>query len=103
LLICDLAQGIVWKADPATGRATIFMDTGLGSASGLNALTFDPAGNVYVSDSFQGVIWKTGPTGGTPTNADKEFKIPGNRGGQSKIPDPAAMFPDCPIEFPATS
>ncbi len=67
LLICDLAQGIVWQANPATGSATVFMNTGLGDASGLNALTFDKAGNVYVSDSFQGVIWKTGPTGGTPT------------------------------------
>ena len=43
------------------------MDTGQGSSSGLNALTFDKAGNVYVSDSFLGVIWKTGPSGGTPT------------------------------------
>ena len=67
LLICDLAQGIVWQANPATGKATVFMNTGLGGASGLNALTFDKAGNVYVSDSFQGVIWKTGPTGGAPT------------------------------------
>ena len=31
--------------------------------SGLNALTFDKAGNVYVSDSFNGIIWKTGPDG----------------------------------------
>jgi len=67
LLICDLAQGIVWQANPATGKATVFMDTGLGGGSGLNALTFDTAGNVYVSDSFQGVVWKTGPTGGAPT------------------------------------
>lgn len=67
LLICDLAQGIVWQANPVTGKSSVFMNTGLGSASGLNALTFDKAGNVYVSDSFQGVIWKTGPNGGTPT------------------------------------
>lgn len=67
LLICDLGQGIVWQANPATGKSTVFMDTGLGGASGLNALTFDRAGNVYVSDSFQGVIWKTGPAGGAPT------------------------------------
>ncbi len=67
LLICDLAQGIVWQVDPKTGKASVFMNTGLGSASGLNALTFDKAGNVYVSDSFQGVIWMTGPTGGTPS------------------------------------
>jgi sugar lactone lactonase YvrE len=67
LLICDLAQGIVWQANPVTGKAIVFMDTGLGAASGLNALTFDKAGNVYVSDSFQGVIWKTGSAGGAPT------------------------------------
>jgi hypothetical protein len=41
------------------------MNTGFGSSSGLNGLTFDKAGNVYVSDSFQGVIWKSGPNGGT--------------------------------------
>jgi sugar lactone lactonase YvrE len=67
LLICDLAQGIVWKADPVTGKSTVFMDTGQGSSSGLNALTFDKAGNVYVSDSFLGVIWQTGPNGGPPS------------------------------------
>jgi DNA-binding beta-propeller fold protein YncE len=33
-------------------------------AGGLNALTFDRRGNVYVSDSFAGVIWRTGPRGG---------------------------------------
>jgi SMP-30/Gluconolactonase/LRE-like region len=43
------------------------MNTGQGSNSGLNALTVDKAGNVYVSDSFLGIIWKTGPSGGTPT------------------------------------
>jgi sugar lactone lactonase YvrE len=67
LLICDLSNGIVWQANPKTGNTTVFMNTGQGSASGLNALTFDPAGNLYVSDSFLGIIWKTGPTGGTPT------------------------------------
>ncbi len=36
-------------------------------SAGLNALTFDSAGNVYVSDSFQGIIWKTGPGGGAGT------------------------------------
>ena len=67
LLICDLSNGIVWQANPKTGKATVFMNTGQGSNSGLNALTFDKAGNVYVSDSFLGVIWKTGPNGGTPS------------------------------------
>jgi len=67
LLICDLFQGIVWQADPKTGKSSVFLQTPFGSASGLNALTFDESGNVYVSDSFQGVIWKTGPGGGTPS------------------------------------
>jgi sugar lactone lactonase YvrE len=67
LLICDLSNGIVWQANPKTGKATVFMNTAQGSNSGLNALTFDKAGNVYVSDSFLGVIWKTGPNGGSPS------------------------------------
>jgi sugar lactone lactonase YvrE len=67
LLICDLSNGIVWQANPKTGKATVFMNTGQGANSGLNALTFDKAGNVYVSDSFLGVIWKTGPNGGSPS------------------------------------
>jgi sugar lactone lactonase YvrE len=67
LLICDLSNGIVWQANPKTGNATVFMNTGQGSNSGLNALTFDKAGNVYVSDSYLGIIWKTGTAGGTPT------------------------------------
>ncbi len=37
-----------------------------GSTSHL-LLTFDNAGNVYVSDSFQGIIWKTGAAGGAGT------------------------------------
>jgi len=45
----------------------MFMNTGHGSNSGLNALTFAKAGNVYVSDSFLGLIWKTGPNGGPPS------------------------------------
>src|SRR6185437_8755764 len=53
------------KVDPVTGASSVFM-TVTGS-SGLNALTFDKAGNVYVSDSFQGIIWRTGPAGGAAT------------------------------------
>ena len=35
--------------------------------SGLNDITFDRAGNVYVSDSAQGIIWKSPPNGGVAT------------------------------------
>jgi sugar lactone lactonase YvrE len=87
LLICDLGQGIVWQADPKTGKSTVFMNTGLGSASGLNALTFDKAGNVYVSDSFQGVIWKTGPDGGAPTKfVDSQTLSPEAASGVTLVP-----------------
>jgi sugar lactone lactonase YvrE len=37
------------------------------SGPGLNAMTFDHHGNVYVSDSFQGIIWTSGPSGGAGT------------------------------------
>ena len=62
LLVADFGAGTVLEVDPLTGVASVF--TNIGAASGLNGLTFDSAGNVYVSDSFQGVIWRTGPTGG---------------------------------------
>lgn len=62
LLVLDFGAGQVLNVDPQTGASSVFM-TVTGS-SGLNALTFDSAGNVYVSDSFQGIIWKTGPSGG---------------------------------------
>jgi sugar lactone lactonase YvrE len=57
--------GQVLKVDPFSGASSVFMTT-TGSA-GLNGLTFDASGNVYVSDSFQGIIWKTGPAGGAGT------------------------------------
>jgi sugar lactone lactonase YvrE len=69
LLVLDFGAGKVLHVDPATGASSVFMTpatAGL-NAPGLNALTFDKLGNVYVSDSFNGIIWKTGPNGGTPT------------------------------------
>jgi sugar lactone lactonase YvrE len=65
LLVLDFGAGKVLNVDPVTGASSVFM--GPVANSGLNALTFDKAGNVYVSDSFNGVIWKTGPSGGAAT------------------------------------
>src|SRR5262249_5881135 len=62
LLVIDFGAGKVLNVNRITGASSLFM-TVTGN-SGLNALTFDQAGNVYVSDSFQGIIWKTGPGGG---------------------------------------
>jgi sugar lactone lactonase YvrE len=70
LLVADLGKPLVWKVDPETHTTSMFMQAPTiipGKSPGLNALTFDKSGNVYVSDSFQGVIWRTGPSGGTPT------------------------------------
>jgi sugar lactone lactonase YvrE len=66
LLVLDFGAGQVLHVDPVSGASSVFMTPTIGG-SGLNALTFDKLGNVYISDSFNGIIWKTGPNGGTPT------------------------------------
>ena len=43
--------------------------------AGLSSLTFDRAGNVYVSYSFNGLIWTTGPGGGLRICANQEDEI----------------------------
>ncbi len=63
LLVIDFGRANVLSVNQFTGASTVFM-TVPGTGSGLNALTFDTAGNVYVSDSFRGIIWRTGPGGG---------------------------------------
>lgn len=87
LLVIDFGAGNVRSVDPRTGNSTVFMT--VTGASGLNALTFDKAGNVYVSDSFQGIIWKTGPQGGAGTIwAQSPLLVPftSNPPGFSTIP-----------------
>ncbi len=70
LLVLDLGAGNVLNVDPVTGHSSIFSNIAQSPQAatpafpGINGLTFDKAGNVYVSDSFQGVIWKIGPNGG---------------------------------------
>jgi len=69
LLIIDFGHKNVLAVDPVSGASTVFMTIPLPPTArvGLNDLTFDSAGNVYLSDSFQGTIWRTGPTGGVAT------------------------------------
>lgn len=67
LLVIDFGKGRVLKVNPFTGQSSVFM-TAPGNNPGLNGLTFDKDGNVYVTDSFQGTIWKTGPGGGAVTS-----------------------------------
>jgi sugar lactone lactonase YvrE len=65
LLVADIGAGNLLDVDPHTGAATAIMSVGPGA--GLNALTFDRDGNIYVSGSFSGAIYRTGPTGGAAT------------------------------------
>jgi sugar lactone lactonase YvrE len=60
LLVIDFGGATVLRVDPLTGASTPFAALGGG---GPNALTFDGAGNVYISDSFQGIIWRTDQSG----------------------------------------
>lgn len=70
LLLVDFGGSRVLAVDARTGEATPFLTLPAlphPGGAGLNDLTFDAAGNVYVSDSFQGVVWRTGPAGGQAT------------------------------------
>ena len=68
LLVLDFGGGNVLQVDPRTGAAHVFASIGApASGHGINGITFDPAGNVYVSDSFAAKIWKIPAAGGTPT------------------------------------
>jgi sugar lactone lactonase YvrE len=62
-LAIDFGAGKVLNVNPQTGAASGFITLANPTGSGLNALTFDSAGNVYVSDSFNGAIWKSGASG----------------------------------------
>jgi sugar lactone lactonase YvrE len=67
VLVADLGNGIVWRVNPTTSRASMFTEVPtVTTAPGLNALAIDKRGNVYVSDSFQGAIWMTAADGGKP-------------------------------------
>jgi len=65
LLVIDFGGHQVVRVDPGTGATAPFASMPAGS--GLNALTFDRQGNVYVSDSFGGTIFRTGAHGGAVT------------------------------------
>jgi DNA-binding beta-propeller fold protein YncE len=63
LIVIDYEDPKVLAVDPQTGDSSIFM-TVTGEHPGLDGLTFDNAGNLYVTDAHQGLIWKVGPEGG---------------------------------------
>ncbi len=57
LLVLDFGAQKVLSVDPVSGNSSVFAT--MPASAGINALTFDSAGNVYVSDSFLGAIWRT--------------------------------------------
>jgi streptogramin lyase len=68
LLVIDFNGHQVLSVHPETGDATSCITLPPGPQtdnSGLNALTFDVAGNIYISDSFQGIIWRRSPASAT--------------------------------------
>jgi sugar lactone lactonase YvrE len=72
LLIIDYKAAKVLAVDPKTGDSSVFMTvTGesavAGEHPGLDGLTFDRDGNVYVTDAHQGIIWRVGKEGGVAT------------------------------------
>ncbi len=71
LLVIDFGNARVLDVDPVSGANTVFTtipdvpeSADPQARPGLNVLTFDQQGNVYISDSFQGRVWRTGPAGG---------------------------------------
>jgi len=66
LLVIDYKAAKVLSVDPKTGASSVFM-TVTGKNPGLDGLTFDAAGNVYVTDAHEGIIWKVGKDGGEGT------------------------------------
>jgi sugar lactone lactonase YvrE len=66
LLVVDYKNPKVFTVDPETGATSVFM-TVTGEHPGLDGLTFDADGNVYVTDAHQGIIWRVGKEGGAAT------------------------------------
>jgi sugar lactone lactonase YvrE len=69
LYVIDFGKGNVLSVNPKTGASSVCITLDQSqehTTPGLNALTFDAAGNTYISDSFNGIIWKlTGKACGT--------------------------------------
>ena len=66
LLVVDYKNPKVFTVDPKTGATSLFM-TVTGEHPGLDGLTYDGDGNVYVTDAHQGIIWRVGKEGGAAT------------------------------------
>jgi hypothetical protein len=86
LWVLDFFKGLVLDVIPQTGGASVL--AGPIANSALNALTFDTAGNGYVSDSFNGAIYQVPVNGGSFTTwiADPLLLGPGTPFGSLTPP-----------------
>jgi sugar lactone lactonase YvrE len=66
LLVIDYGAAKVLSVNPTTGASSVFM-TVAAKDPGLDGMTFDAAGNLYVTDAHQGLIWRVGKDGGEAT------------------------------------
>jgi sugar lactone lactonase YvrE len=85
LFVADFGTGNVLKftlplTPSSTPAATFHVCSGAGSTCALNALEFDAAGNVYVSDSFGGRVFQIAPGGAVTTFVSDELLKPGSHG-----------------------
>jgi sugar lactone lactonase YvrE len=62
VLVIDSGAGVVRQVGLEHGVSKVFMT--VTGQSLLNGMTFDAAGNTYVTDSAQGIVWVVGPDGG---------------------------------------
>jgi sugar lactone lactonase YvrE len=67
LLVVDFAKEQVLSVNPNTGQSAVCITgpepvpNGTYPVAGLNGITVDAAGNIYVSDSNEGIIWCFSP------------------------------------------
>jgi sugar lactone lactonase YvrE len=74
LWVLDAGNGQVLNVDTSTGGSSV-LASGFPANTTLNALTFDAAGNGYVTDSINGAIYRIPSGGGTPTTWSSDPRL----------------------------
>src|SRR5262245_24551783 len=86
LYVANFVAGSILKYAPPFNSGSLPAQTfpvcgGAGAGCGLNAITFDKAGDLFVSDSFGGNVFKLDlPSGAVSTFVADDLLKPGNHG-----------------------